>query len=141
MGDLILLEDASRILQSKDLPDEYVDVPEWGGRVRVVALSGVERDKFESSLMNETKDDSGAVIEREVVTDNMRAKLVAASVRKADGSRVFSDAQVVALGKKSAKALDRIFRTSQRLSGLSDDDVKELTEGLKADPSEGSGSA
>lgn len=135
MGDLILLEDAQRILQTKDIKDEYVDVPEWGGRVRVMALTGAERDAFEASLMSDGKGE-----DREVTMDNMRAKMVAVAVRKADGERVFTDAQVVALGKKSASALDRIFRVAQRLSRMTDDEVKELAEGLKAAPSGGSGS-
>ena len=70
----------------------------------------------------------------------MRAKLVAASVRKADDSRVFTDGQVEALGKKNAAALQRVFRVSQRLSGLAEDEVDELTAALGEDPSVGSGS-
>jgi len=70
----------------------------------------------------------------------MRAKLVAASVRKADDSRVFTDGQVEALGSKNAAALQRVFRVAQRLSGLAEDEVDELTVALGNDPSVGSGS-
>ena len=77
---------------------------------------------------------------REINLRNMRAKLVAASVRKADDSRVFSDGQVEALGKKNAAALQRVFRVAQRLSGLAEDEVDELTAALGEDPSVGSGS-
>ena len=132
--ELPLLEDAASVLDLRDLQDELVDVPEWGYRLRVRSLTGTERDAFEISLL-ESRGKS-----REVNLRNMRAKLVAASVRKVDDSRVFTDGQVEALGKKNAAALQRVFRVAQRLSGLAEDEVDELTAALGEDPSVGSGS-
>ena len=100
--------DAASVLDLSDLVDETVDVPEWGVRLRVRSLTGSERDAFEASLL-ENRGKS-----REVNLRNMRAKLVAASVRKTDDSRVFSDGQVEALGRKNAAALQRVFRVAQR---------------------------
>jgi len=134
VAELPLLEDAASVLDLRDLQDEIVDVPEWGYRLRVRSLTGTERDAFEISLL-ESRGKS-----REVNLRNMRAKLVAASVRKADDSRVFSDGQVEALGRKNAAALQRVFRVAQKLSGLAEDEVDELTEALGNDPSVGSGS-
>ena len=131
---LPLLEDAASVLSLPDLQDELVDVPEWGYRLRVQSLTGTERDAFEISLL-EARGKS-----REVNLRNMRAKLVAASVRKTDDSRVFNDSQVEALGRKNAAALQRVFRVAQRLSGLAEDEVDELTAALGEDPSVGSGS-
>ena len=131
---LPLLEDAASILDLPDLTSEEVEVPEWGFRLRVRSLTGTERDAFEASLLQTRGRD------REINLRNMRAKLVAQSVRKADDSRVFSDAQVEALGKKNAAALQRVFRVAQRLSGLAEDEVEELTRELGEDPSVGSGS-
>ena len=132
--ELPLLEDAASVLDLRDLQDELVDVPEWGYRLRVRSLTGTERDAFEISLL-ENRGKS-----REVNLSNMRAKLVAASVRKTDDGRVFTDGQVEALGKKNAAALQRVFRVAQRLSGLAEDEVDELTAALGEDPSVGSGS-
>jgi len=134
VAELPLLEDAASVLDLPDLQDELVDVPEWGYRLRVRSLTGTERDAFEISLL-ESRGKS-----REVNLRNMRAKLVAASVRKVDDSRVFTDGQVEALGKKNAAALQRVFRVAQRLSGLAEDEVDELTAALGEDPSVGSGS-
>ena len=131
---LPLLEDAASILDLPDLASEEVEVPEWGFRLRVRSLTGTERDAFEASLLQTRGKD------REINLRNMRAKLVAQSVRKADDSRVFSDAQVEALGRKNAAALQRVFRVAQRLSGLAEDEVEELTRELGEDPSVGSGS-
>ncbi len=131
---LPLLEDAASILDLPDLTSEEVEVPEWGFRLRVRSLTGTERDAFEASLLQTRGKD------REINLRNMRAKLVVQSVRKADDSRVFSDAQVEALGRKNAAALQRVFRVAQRLSGLAEDEVEELTRELGEDPSVGSGS-
>ena len=48
--------------------------------------------------------------------------------------------QVEALGKKNAATLQRVFRVAQKLSGLAEDEVDELTAALGEDPSVGSGS-
>ena len=41
------------ILQREDIKTEDVEVPEWGGTVRVRGMSGVERDAFEASLIEQ----------------------------------------------------------------------------------------
>lgn len=105
------------ILDADDLSYDDVDVPEWGGTVRVRALTGAERDRFEASIAGGKKPSY----------DNFRSKLVVASVVDADGERLFTQADVQLLGKKSAAALNRVFEAAQRLSGLNDEDVDELT--------------
>jgi hypothetical protein len=54
------------------------------------------------------------------------------------GKRLFPDADVRELGKKSASALQRVFEVAQRLSGLSNADVEELTKNSTSDQSEDS---
>jgi len=108
------------ILQAEDLPTEDVEVPEWGGTVRVRTLAGYERDRFEESITEQQGKRA------RIIADNLRAKLVALSVIGADGQRLFDEGDVRALGEKSAKALDRVFAVAQRLSGISDRDVDEL---------------
>jgi hypothetical protein len=132
------LDDPAAILAMDDITEEWVDVPEWGVRARVVSLAGFERDAFELALIESKKGKS-----REVNLENLRAKLVAQSVRKPSDRavRVFADAQVVALGRKNAAALQRIFKVAQRLSGLADDEVEELTAELGEGQSVVSGSA
>ena len=39
------------ILTANDLQTEDVEVPEWGGAVRVRSFTGRERDAFESSMV------------------------------------------------------------------------------------------
>ena len=105
-----------QILKSPDLKTETVKMPEWGGKVIIKAMTGTQRDAFEQSI----------AIDGKIDLNNIRAKLCALTIVDETGTRVFSDADIAALGAKSAKALDRVFSHSQKLSGISPDDVKEL---------------
>jgi hypothetical protein len=115
----LLTRDA--ILAAPDLATIEVDVPEWGGVVRVRALSGAERDAFEASCMKEKHDGKTQFDPR-----NMRAKLVALCLVDERGLRLFQQDDVKSLGRKSAKALSRVFDAAAKLNGLSDEDVKSL---------------
>lgn len=123
-----------QILAAPDIKDEIVDVPEWGGAVRVVAMSGHDRDEFEESMVVMRGRN------RTMNLANFRANLVARSIKDEQGRRIFNDRDIVALGEKSAAALTRVVVVAQRLSGLTEEMVQELTTELKEDPSAGSGS-
>ena len=108
------------ILGAVDLPREAVVVPEWGGEVWVRGLSGAERDAYEASVL-EMKG-RGYTIRLE----NARAKLASLAMCDEQGKRLFLDADVHALGGKSAAALNRVFEVASRLSGLGERDIEEL---------------
>jgi len=122
------------ILAADDVQLEDVEVPEWGGAVRVKSLMGNERDALEASMI------VGKGKNANVNLANLRAKLVARSIVDGDGNRIFEDSDIAALGKKSAAALNRVYEVAQRLSGITQDDVDELTKNSEATPSEESGS-
>lgn len=123
------------ILNVADMSSEVVEVPEWGGAVRVKSLTGAERDRFEASIIER------AGKKTKMNMANVRARLVALTVVDEDHKRLFRFADVEALGQKSASALDRIFDVAMRLSGMRDEDVEELIENFTSDPSENSTSA
>lgn len=116
------------ILQANDLVTELVNVPEWGGAVYVRGMTGLERDMYEDSILEQRGKD------RKVNLRNARAKLVALSVVNEKGERLFSQADVVGLGKKNAAALQRVFDVATRLSGISEQDLNELTEEIVENP-------
>lgn len=105
-----------QIFAASDLTSEVVNVPEWGGEVFVRALTGDERDKFEYAMTEDRK--KGKV--------NIRAALAARAICDASGARLFTDADIPALGGKSSAGLDRIFTVAARLSGITSSDVEEL---------------
>jgi len=104
------------ILNAQDIKREVVAVPEWGGEVCVQGMSGAQRDEFEQTWAQKA----------DGIVPNIRATFAAWSICDDDGKRLFTTADIEALGKKSANALDRIFAVAQRLSGLSDTDTEEL---------------
>lgn len=114
-----------QILDSEDRQFEYVEVPEWGGTVKVMAMSGEQRDKYQLSML-EMKGTDEFVVKRENVT----AKLVAYSCVDEKGDMLFTEKDVLALGRKSSAAMDRITTVASRLSKLRPDDVDELGNGL-----------
>jgi len=110
-----------QILSAQDLKTEIVFIPEWGGDVIVRGLSGTDRDAYESAIITVRGKDT------QMNWVNARAKLVALAIVDEEGKQIFSDTDVKALGQKSAAAINRVFEVAQRLSGLSAQDVEELT--------------
>jgi len=130
-----MLLNKEQIKSVSDLETQDVEVPEWGGTVRLKSLTGAERDRFEASVVQ------GQGRNTTVNMQNLRAKLVAQSAIGEDGKPLFTEDDVKWLGEKSAKALNRLFNAAQSLSGLSESDVKELAGNFKDARSDGSTSA
>ena len=124
-----------QILQANDLETRSLDVPEWGGKVRVRALTGVERDALEASAIQ------GKGKNRDVNLTNFRAKLCARAIVDEQGKRIFEDADIAALGRKSSGALSKVYNLAAELSGISDADVDELTKNSESGQSGDSGSS
>jgi hypothetical protein len=101
--------------------------------VYVRAMNGTERDRFEVGMyLSREKPEEQAVI---------RARVVAFCTVDESGKSIFSARDVDALGKKSAKALDRIFLVAQRLSGIDAEAPAKAEASFGDGPSEPSTSA
>ena len=124
----------AEILQALDLPRERVAVPEWGGDVYVRALNGSERDSLEAWMVE--MNGKGA----QDLYGNMTARLAAMTMVDEQGNNLFEMGDVVVLGRKSANALRRVVEVAQRLSGVTQADVEELTKNSASDQSDDSGS-
>ena len=132
MGDYL---SADAILAFDDTKIEDVDVPEWGGIIRLRSLSGAERDAFEASLR--IRDGKNIIVSLE----NYRAKFVARSAIDPDtGARLFTDQQVHLLGQKNAAVLLRLYKVATALSGM-EESGEDLAGNSEADPSGDSGSS
>lgn len=106
-----------QILNVNDKKMELINVPEWGGEVYIATMSGTAKDRFEASCMGKN---GGMNMQ------NIRAKLVAASIVDEYGKLMFSESEVTKLGQKSAAALDRVFAAAQKLNAIGEDDIEEL---------------
>ena len=118
------------ILGAVDIGFEDIDlsdVPGWG-TVRIKDLTAAERDALEASLTVDVAGGRKGGVTQKVSLDNVRAAFCAAALVDEDGNLLFSKADLGALGRKSARALDRIFARIRERNGLSDGDVQELAE-------------
>lgn len=113
--------DKSKILGCSDIQYSNVPCPEWGCTVRVRSLTNAERDEYEESLLNTRSK------HQKVNMKFARAKLLVRCCVKEDNSQLFDETDLMVLGRKSAKPVDRLFSVAQKLSGISDEDIEELT--------------
>lgn len=100
-----------------------VEVKQWGGRkVRVAAMSAAERDQYEL----ESYEEAELAKKEGRRVRNVRARMLVQCLVDELGQRIFTTADIDALGGKSAAALDRLYSVAQRLNGYSLKDVKDL---------------
>jgi hypothetical protein len=127
------------ILEAEDRTTEDVEVPEWGGTVKVRSLSGLERDQFEASVASIRWNGTTPTVESN--RTNVRARLVSLAAVGEDGRPLFTERDLLVLGSKNAAALSRVYEVATRLSGLTDADVEELKQQLGEAPDAGSGTS
>lgn len=108
----------SEIMELNDLEIHELEIPEWGGIVRVKNISGNQRDKWEMGVAQRQNGKGG--------TDLIRASLVALCIVDEEGKPMFSRHDIEDLGKKSSKALDRIYSFSLKMNGIGQNDIEEL---------------
>ena len=113
-----------QILGADDRESITVEVPEWGGSVQLIAMTACQRDAFEASIVDlkggaKTKTNSKLLV-------NFRARFISSCIVDDNGKRLFTDKDIVELGKKSAKPISRLFDKCQEINGMTDDDVEEL---------------
>jgi hypothetical protein len=120
--------DADAILRTNDTREEDVYVPEWKTHVRIRGLTGAQRDAYEASIT------VGKGPNQTINARNARAKLIVFCAIRPDGEPLFRMDQLAALGAKSGSAIQRLFDVARKLSGLSNEDFDELTEGAPDAP-------
>lgn len=99
-----------QILKAEDRASEVIEVPEWGGSVKIQMLSGGQREDYDRSMIT---------AEGEINQSDFKTKLVSLSIVDEDNKAMFSLKDVKALRAKSARALDRVFLAADKLSRVS----------------------
>ncbi len=100
-----------QILGAVDFNFVDVEVPQWGGSVRLRGLSAAERDEFEASLG----------VSQDLV--NMRARLVVNCLVDENGDKLFKSTEAKELGKKNGQVINMLFDEVRKLSGMADEDL------------------
>lgn len=102
-----------QILSATDRKFKVIDVPEWGGTVRVAQISVADRLNLQL-LQQEKREKEGD----KAGVGALILGLCALSIVDEQGTRLFSDEDIEALGKKSAAAIDKIFDAADELNGI-----------------------
>ena len=96
------------IFKADDLPYKDVDVHEWGGKVRIRSLRGVDRSKLIEMSSKEL--DASDWIERMII----------ACTCDESGEPLFDIKDLDRLKKKNAKVLNRLFQIADDLNLISE---------------------
>lgn len=107
-----------QILSAQDIKADEIDIPEWGGTVRLRQMTGRQRDEFERALSDQAKLGE--------LGTNMRARIVAATVVDEQDNLLFTEADIATLGEKNWRALDRIASTASKLNALTDAAIEDV---------------
>ena len=103
-----------QILAAPDLKVVDVDVPEWGGIVRVSQITAAAR----CTLTTLIRDKDGKVLPTAELNRMVTIGLCALAIVDDQGNQLFTEKDIEALGKKSAPALDRVFNIADDLNGV-----------------------
>lgn len=105
-----------QILAADDRRFETVEVPEWGGAIRLAEMSAKQREDFYSLFPKVAAGDSAL---------SRCAYLVATCAVDESGAPLFSQEDVAALGKKNGVIVERLFRHCMDLNVLTEKAAEE----------------
>lgn len=116
-----------QILGAADVQSRDIECPEWGGTVRIGGLTAKARAFFmKRSAERRLAAEAKAKAEKRDMTDMEKAQsefeiemlLVAFSAIDDKGNLLFTDADIAALGRKSAAPMTRCAAAAMELAGL-----------------------
>lgn len=111
-----------QIFAAPDIKSIEVDVPEWGGSVKVKGMSAIDRIDFEKG-------------QEGLQPSEMILKLVLLTCVDENDNRLFADDDLKELQKKSPTAILKIFNESVKLNTLSDKVIEDKAENFPDDHS------
>ncbi len=104
------------ILRAIDLRTTDIDVPEWGGSVRVRGMTAAERDAMLAAVA--PRDDGSPRSDSQI-----KAYLCAHCIIDVHGQSLFNDDDIGQLQQKNPQVLDRLAHQILQLSGIGESSV------------------
>jgi len=92
------------ILKKTDLKTVTVDIPEWGGKVKVMELTAYRREKLETGYAKSK--------------DMIKSLYAVYSVVDDKNDLIFKDDDAKMISEKSATAVERIFIAAEKLNKM-----------------------
>lgn len=105
----------NRILAANDIKVEKIAIPEWGGDYYIRIISGADRDAFEDAYADQKM-------------KSFRVRFLVLSLCDEAGERIFADADVAELSKKSAVVINRVFEAAWKANAFTQEAVDALGE-------------
>lgn len=107
------------IFAAQDTTEMDVDVPEWGGKVRLRSMTGTQRSNYEHWVSCRGR-------ENDRDFRGLREQLIVACAVDESGNPLFeTEEDIEKLAEKNANVIERLATAAQKVSGLLDDDVEE----------------
>lgn len=103
-----------QIEKADDRPTKEVEVPEWGGSVRIRVWSGKERERVEQMTNGKS------------VQQCVRAAIAAMSIVDENNRPVFTQEDIQRLAEKSGTALERVLNAALELNAIRDQDIEAI---------------
>lgn len=100
------------IFASQDITTQLIPMPEWGGEVRIKAMSIGDQIEFEK-LNKKSKD-----------TSNIVCNTLMFCCIDEDGERLFSEEDLKLLEHKSFRAIEKLFKACLELNALSEESLE-----------------
>jgi hypothetical protein len=124
----------SDILAAPDLASEEVEVPEWGGTVKVRALDVNSRQAYLEYGSQVIRNDDGVRFEVRPFAP-LDAAIATLAIVDEDNNPIFSLAEIEQLGGKNPEPIGRIADLARRLSGMGGTSTEDAKASL--DPTNG----
>ena len=130
MGEAIKLLSVEDILRASDIKEETVDVPEWGGSVRVRSFTKAQAQSIRerATLQRDTRDKKAGTLD----INHMELLMFIEGVVEPK----FSEGHLLTLKEKSAAAIERVNRAIARLSGMDAGAVQAAEARFQGEPGE-----
>jgi hypothetical protein len=116
------------------LAGETIEIPAWGGPVRIREMTGREREEWEDKKRGVQDDQEGP---QPPASGLVRAWTARYSVCDETGKLLFTDDDVPALAEGAAAALDLVFEAALRINKLRKIDAEELSKNSASRPPAG----
>lgn len=100
----------TQILDAEDIGFQEVEVPDWGGVVRLRTLTGEEAVKFAETTKDKPGESSALLLSLVCVDE--------------DGERIFTPADITALTRKSMRPILLLQKVAMQMNGLAEEEVK-----------------
>lgn len=125
------------VLGAEDITTRVVEVPEWGGSLTLRMMTGADRDEWENAAAQRRRGEGKSA---SIDLRGLKVSLLSRCVVDEEGAYMFSAPDLVALNKKAARALERLWEAATEMNGIGDDTIEEMEKNLESGQSDNSGS-